>query len=107
MKITEINDFISIVEAKSYMRVEHALDDALIVDLVTAATEQVDAFLQNEFIEQDETGEWVNLPVPFSIKLAALKTAAYLYENRGDTGKEGIPGDALRLLYPYRKLVGT
>lgn len=118
MKIQANPDFLTLAEAKNYLRVEQDLDDPFISDLVTVAMEQADNFLQNDFKEQNEAGEWVDLPVPFSVKLACLKMIASWYETRSDdvtqinaggvtTQLGEMPWSAQRLLHPYKKLVGT
>ena len=118
MKITEHNDFLTLAEAKKYLQLEQDQDDPFILDLITIAKEQADNFLQNDFKKQNEAGEWVDLPVPFSVKLACLKMIMSWYETRGDditqinaggvtTQLGDMPWNAERLLYPYKKLVGT
>jgi uncharacterized phage protein (predicted DNA packaging) len=116
MRVKDKTDFITAEEAKRYIKVEHDQEDGFIKELITIAQEQADNFLQNEFREQKD-GEWVDLPIPFSIKLACLKMIAAWYETRGDDVSRinaggvtielgDIPWDSARLLYPYKKLVG-
>lgn len=117
MKISENAAFLSLEEVKNYLRVEHTLDDAFITDLMEIAKEQADHYLQNDFKELSETGEWVDAPVPFSVKLACFKTIASWYETRSDditsinaggvtVALGEMPWDSIRLLQPYRRLVG-
>jgi hypothetical protein len=111
-------DFITLAEVKNYLRVDHTLDDAYIADLIEISKEQADSFLQNDFLEQNEAGEWVDSPIPFSCKLACFKMIASWYETRSDdqTGINAggvtvtlgeMPWTAMRLLLPYKRLVGT
>jgi uncharacterized phage protein (predicted DNA packaging) len=117
MKIANQDNFLTAAEVKNYLRIDQDLDDDFLADLIKIAQEQADAYLQNEFKEQNESGEWVDIPVPFSIKLGCLKMIASWYETRSDdtngvnaggvTLQLGdIPWDAQRLMNPYRKLVG-
>lgn len=117
MRVTSKENYISLNEAKHYIKVEHDQDNDYITDLIAISIEQADLFLQNDFRKQDENGEWVDLPVPFSIKLACLKMIASWYETRTDDQPSvnaggaviqlgEIPWDSQRLMYPYRKLVG-
>jgi uncharacterized phage protein (predicted DNA packaging) len=117
MKIANLDNFLTVAEIKAYLRIDQDLDDTFLADLIKVAQEQADNFLQNEFQEQNESGEWVDIPVPFSIKLACLKMIASWYETKSDdtsgvnaggvTLQLGeIPWDAKRLMRPYRKLVG-
>lgn len=117
MKISETIDFLTLEEVKGYMRIEHDLDDSFFGDLIAIAIEQSDNFLQNDF-KSEVNGEWVDLPIPFSCKLACLKMISSWYEVRSDditqinaggvtTQLGEMPWDAMRLLHPYRKLVGT
>lgn len=117
MKIANSNDLLTTAEVKAYLRIDQDLDNDFLADLIKIAQEQADAFLQNEFKELDENGEWVDIPIPFSIKLGCLKMIASWYETKSDdtsgvnaggvTLQLGdIPWDAQRLMSPYRKLVG-
>jgi uncharacterized phage protein (predicted DNA packaging) len=116
MRVRNKADFLTVEETKQYLKVEHTKEDDFIKDLIEIAKEQADSFLQNEFKELKD-GEWVDLPIPFSIKLACLKMIAAWFETRGDeitsinaggvTIELGdMPWDSVRLLYPYKKLVG-
>ena len=117
MKIIDKIDFYDLAEVKNYLRVTTNADDDYITDLMQIAKEQADSYLQNDFTEQNEAGEWVDTPIPFSCKLACLKMVASWYETRSDditsinaggvTVQLGeMPWSAQRLLNPYRRLVG-
>jgi hypothetical protein len=117
MKLQDKADFLTLIDAKNYLKVEHDLDDAFITDLIEIAKEQADHYLQNEFEDLNDAGELVDQPIPFSCKLACLKMIASWYETRSDdiTGINAggvtislgeIPWNAIRLLQPYRRLVG-
>ena len=116
MRVKNKVGFITVQEAKKYLKVEHILDDQYITDLIEISKEQADSFLNNDFLEEVE-GEWVDIPIPFSIKLACLKMIASWFETRSDdqtsvnaggvTVQLGdMPWDSARLLYPYRRLPG-
>jgi uncharacterized phage protein (predicted DNA packaging) len=117
MRISEITDFYTLDEVKAYLRVSHTADDGFISDLMEIAKEQADAFMQNDFTAENDTGEWVDTPVPFSVKLACFKMVASWYETKSDditsinaggvTVQLGdMPWSSKRLLYPYKRLVG-
>lgn len=105
---------IGLPETKNYLRVEHTEDDALISDLIDVAKEQIDAFLQNDFIDTEGNA----IGIPLSIKIAAFKMVASWYEARRDdvTNENAgghsvavgeIPYDSKKMLFKFKKLVGT
>lgn len=108
---------IDLPRLKSYLRVDYDEDDALLLDLAKAAKDQVDLFLNNDFMGHNELGELVELPIPFSISLAIYQMVGAWYETRqlGVTSKNigGItyqlgqtPIETINMLAPYRVLVG-
>lgn len=110
---------IDISKLKDYLKIEYSEDDSLLLDLVKVAKEQIDLFLNNDFVTVDEvSGNSVDLPIPFSLNLAVYQMVASWYETRsvGVTSKNvgGItynlgtmPIETQWLLYSLRKLVGT
>jgi hypothetical protein len=104
--LTDVNEQITLTEIKGWLKVEHTLDDDLLNDLKEGAVHEAFNFMQNDFeTEVEETGELVNVPIPFNVKTACLMYIAYLYENRGDQ-QTTMPLNCMKLLNPYRKLVG-
>lgn len=87
------NYSITLEEAKNFFKVEHNLEDDLIIDFVQSAIETAAAETNREF----ET-------VPASIKLAILQTALYWYENRTDT--DTIPAPAARTFQKHYRFPG-
>jgi hypothetical protein len=69
---------ISPEEARQYLRVDTTVDDALIADLVMAASASADAFLNNPFTDADDDP----LPIPMPVRVWVLRRAATLYESR-------------------------
>lgn len=103
---TELSpDVITIAAIKAWLKIEHDLDDDILNDLREFASYEAFNFTQNNFEELDEKGELVVLPIPFNVKLACLSLIAYMYEHRGDDPNE-LPMNVLKMLYPYKKLVG-
>lgn len=109
---------IDVTELKNYLRIEHIEDDNLLTDFIDMAKEQIDAYLQNEFTEIDENGVEVARAIPFSINLAVFKMVAAWYEHRTDgISSENVSGhnvqlgempwNAIKILAPFKKLVGT
>jgi hypothetical protein len=100
------DSFITLQEIKNWLKIEHDLDNVLLENLRAVAVIEAYNFTQNDFEEENELGELVILPIPFVIKMACLMYIAYLYENRGDE-QTSLPHNCMRLLMPYKKLVGT
>lgn len=69
---------VTLVEAKSHLRVMHDDEDNDITLRMEAATEIV-----VDYIKQPDN-EWTDADAPFLIKAAILLVLADLYENRGD-----------------------
>lgn len=114
MPVTAVKDRLILLlpEVKSYLRITHNEDDDLLNVLIEAAKEELDAHLQNEFTEEDEQGNVLNLDIPFKVRTAALKIIATLYEaRRNDVIQESagghavtmgvIPLDAYKLIHSY------
>ena len=98
---------LTLEQIKGWLKIEHDLDNLLLIDLKEVAVHEAFNFMQNDFVtEVEETGELVNEPIPFNVKTACFMMIAYLYENRGDI-QVGLPLNSMRLLTPYKKLVGT
>lgn len=105
---TELSpDVITMAEIKAWLKIEHDIDDDILENLREFASYEAFNFMQNNFEETNENGELVNVPIPFNIKLACLLLIAHMYEHRGDdNNKNELPLNILKLLYPYKKLVG-
>ena len=97
-------DQLNLEEVKDWVKVEHNLDDKILLNLRDVAVYEAYNYMQNDFEEEIE-GELVEKPIPFNVKLACLMFVAYLYENRGDEVTQ-LPLNCMRLLTPYKKLVG-
>lgn len=98
-------DFIALDEVKKWCKVEHALDDDILDNLKEFAIYEAYNFMQNDFEYTSDEGELVLVPIPFHVKLACLMYIAYLYEHRGDEPTD-IPPNSMKLLQPYKRLVG-
>jgi uncharacterized phage protein (predicted DNA packaging) len=80
---------ITLAEMKNYLRVSHDEDDDLIMDLVDAAKEDADNYLNNPF--EDSDGE--ELPIPLAVKRWVMARVARQYERRVEgLSSEGISG---------------
>jgi hypothetical protein len=98
---------ITLDQIKAWLKIEHDLDNDILLNLKEVAINEAFNFMQNDFeIEVEDTGELVNAPIPFNIKTACLMFIAYLYENRGNENIT-MPLNSMRLFAPYKKLVGT
>lgn len=99
-------DQISLDLIKQWVKVEHDLDNEIFTSLREVAVNEAYNFTQYDFEHIDgDSGELVNEPIPFNVKMACIMTIAYLYENRGDEGSD-LPLNCVRLLTPYKRLVG-
>jgi hypothetical protein len=104
---TELSpDVITMTQIKAWLKIEHDLDNDILENLREFASYEAFNFTQNNFEELDEKGELVVLPIPFNVKLACLILIAYMYEHRGDDPND-LPSNVIKLLYPFKKLVGT
>lgn len=104
---TELSpDVITMASIKAWLKIEHDLDDDILENLREFASYEAFNFMQNNFEEENEKGELVVLPIPFNVKLACLSLVAYMYEHRGDDPNE-LPMHVIKMLYPFKKLVGT
>lgn len=110
---------IDLSKLKEYLRIDFEHSDRELLDLVRVAKEQIENFLNNDFTSVGENGESVDLPIPFSVNLAAYQIIGQWYETRsnGVTEKnvggisyrfntKDFPLETLALLAPYRKWVG-
>ena len=96
---------ITLTQIKAWLKVEHDLDNDLITNLREVAVNEAFNFMQNDFQIENDLGVLVDEPIPFNVKTACLMFIAYLYENRGDE-QTTIPLNCMRLLTPYKRLVG-
>ena len=78
---------------KSYLKVEHNMEDPFINKLIRAAIEVAKSETNRSFID-----------VPEAVQLAILKTIAYWYENRTELNE--IPAEAASLFHKYRRSPG-
>lgn len=105
-------DYITLDTIKSWIRVEHNLDDTLLGNLRLVAVNEAFNYTQNDFNETNDAGELVDVPIPFNVVLACMMLVGFLYENRGEVmfdygSGTPLPMTYLVMLNPYRKLVGT
>lgn len=98
-------ELLTIEMVKAWLKIEHNLEDLILENLRDYAVYEAYNFTQNDFEELNEEGELVNLPIPFNVKLACLLLISYMYEHRGDDVSP-MPIPVVKLLYPYKKLVG-
>lgn len=84
---------IPLEKIKSYLKVEHNLEDDLISLFTAAAIQKVATRLNRGFDK-----------VPADVELAIYKIIAYWYENRND--QNTIPAEAEELLAPYYRMPG-
>lgn len=103
-----INDLseeqLTLDQIKMWLKVEHDLDNEILINLRDVSVYEAYNFMQNDF-ESEIDGELVEKPIPFNVKLSCLMFIAYLYENRGNEVTQ-LPLNCMRLLTPYKKLVG-
>jgi hypothetical protein len=99
-------DLITIEQIKAWLKIEHDLEDEILWNLREYAAWEVFGFMQNDFEELDESGELVSVPIPFNVKLACLLLISYMYEHRGNETNTPLPINIVKMLYPYKKLVG-
>lgn len=78
---------------KSYLKVEHNLEDPFINKLKEAAIEIAKIETNRSFID-----------VPEAVHLGILKVIAYWYENRTELNE--IPAEAASLFHKYRRSPG-
>lgn len=103
---TELSpDLITIEQIKAWLKIEHDLENDILENLREFASYEAFNFTQNDFEELNESGELVEKPIPFNVKLACLLLISYMYENRGDDPTQ-LPFNVMKMLYPYKKLVG-
>lgn len=99
---------------KTYLRVEHAADDAAIQAMIEGAKQLADDYLSNPFQTVALDGSLVNLEIPASVRLWCLTMVARQYENRVGATAAGFGGlgyatygpNDYRALAPHRRLPG-
>jgi hypothetical protein len=117
--ITAIQDRLDLSrdELKSYLKIDisNTNEDAELDTILNAAKSIADEYCQNEFITVDEETEvTTENPIPGALKVAVLRIAAALYEQRADhKAGENVNGvsytagqiewNAQRIMFPYRK----
>lgn len=108
---------IDLTRLKGYLKIEYSDDDALLTDLSKMAKDQIELYLNNDFTELGDGGELVEKPIPLSLNLAVYQMVGAWYETRslgvqsksvgGVTYQLGqAPIETIKILMPYRKLVG-
>jgi uncharacterized phage protein (predicted DNA packaging) len=78
---------VTLVEMKNYLRVSHEEDDEYIADLINAAKEDADNYLNNPF--EDSEGE--ELDIPATVKRWVMARVARQYERR----VEGLSSESI------------
>lgn len=81
---------IDLPELKSFLRIDHDADDALLGTMAEMATELIETRLRRPVIDaQDPRAVAKDLAsVPASVRIAAAVIVAFIYENRGATDTE-------------------
>lgn len=78
---------VTLTEMKNYLRVSHEEDDEYIADLINAAKEDADNYLNNPF--EDAEGE--ELDIPSTVKRWVMARVARQYERR----VEGLSSESI------------
>jgi uncharacterized phage protein (predicted DNA packaging) len=78
---------VTLTEMKNYLRVSHEEDDEYIADLINAAKEDADNYLNNPF--EDSEGE--ELDIPATVKRWVMARVARQYERR----VEGLSSESI------------
>lgn len=78
---------VTLTEMKNYLRVSHEEDDEYIADLINAAKEDADNYLNNPF--SDAEGE--ELDIPLTVKRWVMARVARQYERR----VEGLSSESI------------
>lgn len=99
---------LSVKDMKHHLRLDPAFtdDDKLIEDFINVAKEQADNYMQNDFRKIADTGELVEMPIPFSVLKAIKGLVTHFYYNREDFVADGeidVPMNFYDILWPYRK----
>lgn len=100
--------WLTLPEIKAQLRIEHAIEDALLEQMARAAEDYVSQFLNRPVPWMGCDGEPVD--VPASVRQAALMIVSDLYYNRdGQQSGEALHvNEAVRnLLHLYRKELGV
>lgn len=94
--------------AKLHQRIDGNEEDDLCRLYLEAAIDDCVAYLNCPLYENEAaaTGKPDGVILNSAIRSAILLTFGYFYSVRED-GRSGMPLDARRLLFPYRKLVGV
>ena len=94
---------VTVAEAKSYMRVYHDLDDALIAELLVTATQEAEHRMQREIIfRRDPLALAFDVAsVPPSVKAFVYGSTDTLYRFRGQYGEADLKNYAPHLLDPF------
>lgn len=101
--------WLTLPEVKAQLRIEHAIEDALLEQMARAAEDYVSQFLNRPVPWVDCDGEQVD--VPASVRQAALMLVNHWYVNRsavlvGATSKE-LEFATSHLLHFYRVGLGV
>lgn len=86
---------VSLEEMKNYLRVDFEDDDALIVNLISAAEKMCMDILRTENIEELETAQ--------NGQIAVMYAVAYLYEHREEADHRALNLTLRALLFGSRK----
>lgn len=87
--------FISLAEAKEYLRIDTEYEDALIEQLIKSAEKLCADVARLEVEDFENSGEVA--------KVAALYTLGFLYENRADADYQKLPLILRSLLFSLRE----
>ena len=82
---------VSLQEVKTYLRIDGEEEDSLLADLLAAARQHAEDYLNAELAE----------PLPLPIRQSLLLLTAHFYEQRSG---EPVPQVVYCLLAPYRNL---
>lgn len=87
---------VTLGETKSWIRVDHSDEDALIESLILTAEELVEGMLRFPLSEFGEN-------IPESVKHAIFFTVSKLYEERNDLNMQSTINVLKALLFSFRK----
>ena len=86
-----MDESVSLQEVKTYLRIDGEEEDSLLADLLAAARQHAEDYLNAELPE----------PLPLPIRQSLLLLTAHFYEQRSG---EPVPQVVYCLLAPYRNL---
>jgi hypothetical protein len=100
---TEAVSPVSVEEAKTYMRVYHDIDDALIASMLQSATAEAEHRMQREVIKRNDPKALADTAenVPQSVIMFILSAVDTMYRFRGQQGEATLKDYLPHILDPY------